>query len=156
MEVDKSQVLSGGRYRRERVGIPTSPSRYLHTPPSVLTPTGGHQNRCGWQAGGIHPTGIFWGRSKLEKVVPRKLFKIIMILLKGLGHLPKNFLFDYFIYMAQFVLGKVLVGIMMYCTQNIWFTQWDVISYHTWLLTSDWPALLGFTETLELSPLVHS
>ena len=28
------------------------------THPLLLTPTGGHQNMYGWQAGGTHPTGV--------------------------------------------------------------------------------------------------
>ena len=30
-----------------------------YLPPPVPTPSGGHQNTYGWQAGGTHPTGMF-------------------------------------------------------------------------------------------------
>ena len=48
--VQGEYVLGGGYSTPDiKPGIPT---------PSVLTPSGGHQNTCGWQACGIHPTGM--------------------------------------------------------------------------------------------------
>ena len=49
-------VQRGGVYPRSH-GIPT-PLDMGYGIPLVLTPSGGHQNRCSLQAGGTHPTGM--------------------------------------------------------------------------------------------------
>ena len=52
MGVGIAEGRGGSMYTHSpRPGIPT-----LH--PLALTPSAGHQNTCGWQAGGTHPTGI--------------------------------------------------------------------------------------------------
>ena len=48
-----SMSRDGGYPRFHGIPTPTPEHETWHTPPS-----GGHQNTCGWQAGGMHPTGM--------------------------------------------------------------------------------------------------